>query len=112
MGRPPKSATHRIQFGPAIPLVPIGDFVNLGYGDEFYDMAWYIVGPTIERNFEKLHTKPHILYCIAFIEGMRMAISQLTDAGENNESRKEKLRTSKEPVAQEPVRGLYELGEW
>lgn len=50
-----------------VPLVPVSHFKRVGMS---FDDAWYLVGPTIQRNrdvgFERL-------LCIAFIEGMRMA---------------------------------------
>jgi hypothetical protein len=94
---------HFIQFGPPIPLVPFGHFVQESHDPEFYDMAWYLVGPTIEKNLEKHYTRPHQLYCIAFIEGMRMAIKGIED---RNESRREELLPSSGSTSQEPADSL------
>lgn len=51
-----------------VPLVPVNDFKKLNF-----DMrdAWHLVGPTIQRNMRFCNAQQ--LYCVAFIEGMRMA---------------------------------------
>lgn len=74
-----KNLTHSITIGPPIPIVPVTHFKRGEYSQEFYDMAWYIVGPTIHANMARGQTQQHMLYCIAFIEGMRLAASILND---------------------------------
>lgn len=54
-----------------VPLVPLRDFVKESYPKEMYKMAWELVGPTIHRN---QRASLQTLMCIAFIEGMRMAV--------------------------------------
>lgn len=55
--------------GDTFPVVPVTHFVEerASLGD-----AWHLVGPTIKRNYRK--SSQQDLYCIAFIEGMRMAL--------------------------------------
>jgi hypothetical protein len=51
-----------------VPLVPVTHFekLHISMGD-----AWHLVSPTIKRNMQKSNAQQ--LYCIALIEGMRMA---------------------------------------
>ncbi|MEO0976008.1 MAG: hypothetical protein AAFY24_02065 [Pseudomonadota bacterium] len=57
-----------------VPLVPVGHFEKLSVD---LDDAWHLVSPTIRRNMH--NSNPQQLYCIAFIEGMRMAIFGMQD---------------------------------
>lgn len=97
-----------IHFGgtPPIPIVPNKDFISESYGDEFYKMAWYLVGPTIRANQHIKVIDQHQLYCIAFIEGMRMAISNLKD----KEVKDEPLSSGSVYAPQESHGRIQEMG--
>lgn len=79
-----KEKVHRLEIGPPVPVVPYSHFKNQAYGEEFYEMAWYLVGPTIGVNLQKHFYHPHILFCIAFIEGMNMALHGIEERGKND----------------------------
>lgn len=88
-----------VTFGPPIPVVPVGHFVEIGLEAEIYDYAWHLVGPTIDRNIERMNS--HQLICIAFIEGMRMAVATINGA---------KDESSKRSTPRQQAGGLQELG--
>jgi len=61
-----------------VPLVPVTHFERLRVN---MSDAWHLVGPTIQRNMHK--SNPQQLYCIAFLEGMRMAQFAMKEARNN-----------------------------
>lgn len=42
--------THRMGFGPAMPAVPITAFTEKSLSPEEFEAAWWICGPSVERN--------------------------------------------------------------
>lgn len=104
--------TSTIPFGayPPVPTVPINDFVHKSLPRETYDKAWHLVGPTIQKNlFKTSAANQHVLYCIAFIEGMRMALASYEE-GPPNEQRKPELRETEGSAPQEPSPPIQNLG--
>ena len=71
---------HMQFLGDPFPLVPVSHFVR-----ETVPLkeACQLVGPTIERNSGRSNQD---LYCIAFIEGMRMAYYHLRQNADKQES--------------------------
>jgi hypothetical protein len=41
---------HFVRFGPAIPVIPVGDFSKTALSDEQWAQLWSIVGPSVEKN--------------------------------------------------------------
>jgi hypothetical protein len=41
---------HFMHFGPAIPIVPVGDFSVMPFSDEQWEMLWSVCGPSVELN--------------------------------------------------------------
>lgn len=73
MSRAKKEST--MQLGDPFPLIPMTHFVK----DQRFNLrdAWRLVGPTIYQNYRKHNQQD--LYCIAFIEVMRMAVFSMRD---------------------------------
>lgn len=42
--------SHFARFGPAIPIVPVGDFSRAELTREQWEFLWSIVGPSVEKN--------------------------------------------------------------
>lgn len=64
-----KSYSQRI--GDPFPLVPIQHFQTVQLPKNMMKNAWELVGPTINRNMQVASMQD--LFCIAFMEGVRMA---------------------------------------
>ena len=65
--------TGMSHLGDPFPIVSVTAFER-GCGFPTNDV-WPIVGPTIARNYRSASQQE--LYCIAFIEGMRMALAAM-----------------------------------
>lgn len=112
MSRPKSSGTTTIGCMPPIPIVPVTHFVEEKC---LFKEVWALVGPTISRNLNRI-TLPnqYQLYCIAFMEGMRMCYSQLQEQGHQNEQgtvRNTQIDVSdtEESVARESPSGIQGL---
>ncbi len=45
--------SHFVQFGPAIPIVPIGDFSKMRMSRDQMADAWSIIGPSAQQNMSR-----------------------------------------------------------
>lgn len=59
---------HYVQFGPAIPVVQIGDFSNAKLTPKQMSDLWWLCGPSAERNMRKLEMWEVIV--MAYYEGL------------------------------------------
>lgn len=66
--------SREMRIGDPFPIVPVSHFIK--DGSVRMEDAWQLVGPTIHRNHKRNFQD---LLCIAFIEGMRMAVNALED---------------------------------
>ena len=57
-------------FGPAVPLVPVGDFSRLPA--EVIEPAWYLVGPSVLRNLNSARNVPPLwmIFAACYAEGV------------------------------------------
>lgn len=60
---------HFVQFGPAIPVVPLRDFSKMGLTHEQWADAWHICGPSAGKNLERLELWQVI--ASAYLEGLQ-----------------------------------------
>jgi len=63
--------------GSSFPLIPRSHFDAVKYPPETFKNMWNIVGPTIAQNYA--HHNLEDLCTIAFIEGIRMATTVITE---------------------------------
>lgn len=64
---------HFLTLGPAIPVVPVGDFSRLRLTRDQWAEVWTIVGPSAERNLARGRHGPMELWqviCAAYLEGL------------------------------------------
>ena len=48
-----RAKPHFMSFGPPIPVVPVSDFSRLGLTEEQMAEAWWLCGPSAERNMRR-----------------------------------------------------------
>jgi hypothetical protein len=58
-----------VQLGPAIPVVPIGDFTRMGLSEQQWADAWRLCGPAAEKNLKNLELWQVI--AAAYLEGLQ-----------------------------------------
>lgn len=64
---------HFVSLGPAIPVVPVGDFAKFRLTEEQWADAWRVIGPSVERNMSGGRHGPLPLWkiiCAAYLEGL------------------------------------------
>lgn len=66
---PRTKSEHFVRFGPAIPTVPVTRFSRTFLTREQWEDAWFLCGPSAERNMTKL--EPWQVVAIAYLEGLQ-----------------------------------------
>lgn len=72
-----------VQFGPAIPIVPITDFTKIGLTKEQMNDLWTLCGPTVERNMQRRLELWQVI-AMAYLEGLNHGYGVAQRIGERD----------------------------
>lgn len=64
---------HHLHLGPSMPIVPVTHFSKMRLPEEQWEGVWQIVGPSVERNFNKVPLWK--LLCAAYVEGLSHGVA-------------------------------------
>ena len=67
--------SHFVRLGPAIPVVPVGDFSSMKLTTEQWKNAWQLCGPSAERNLTGIRRGRSLelwqVIASAYLEGLQ-----------------------------------------
>lgn len=83
MSRPQKR--HYLALGPAIPIVPIGDFSKRGLSQQQWEQAWSVCGPTVERNMARGQLPLWQIIAAAYLDGLQIGHALAEEAAKERQ---------------------------